>query len=201
VRFKTVLLALIALCALGTLSFGAQINGSASFAAFGVTLHCSTPPCDLSNVDSITTSRWEESDAVNGSGDYSGVASGDRFSDGGSIVLSDLVDFTLTSTIPGGEGGFVGDTTDGIHTTHIVTQSADFLDIYIFGSYDGLPGFADTPSSYRMSFTKSGSSVSGSATLASPPAALTTTPEPATMALFGSALVGLGLIGRRRKKA
>lgn len=44
-----------------------------------------------------------------------------------------------------------------------------------------------------------GHAISASETLDTPAVSLTDTPEPATMALFGSALVGFGLLRRRRK--
>ena len=61
---------------------------------------------------------------------------------------------------------------------------------------------ANMAASLSFTFTQTGGptgSVSGGGTFATPPEAPpNTTPEPATMALLGSALVGVGLFGRKR---
>jgi len=79
----------------------------------------------------------------------------------------------------------------------ILQQTSNFLDIFVVGTYSGLPGFDPTFSSLRISVNQSGNSISGAITLNSP-AAQIPTPEPATMAVLGSALIGLGVLGRKK---
>lgn len=127
---------------------------------------------------------------------------------------TDFGSFSLNlATIASGGGLTFTNATYGTFTAsfgEIVDQTANFLDVYLTGMYVGLPGNGTTcgganpcdpsPTSFRASWTFTGNSLSGSGTLASPPAGIprSGTPEPATMGLLGSALIGLGFIRRRR---
>lgn len=84
----------------------------------------------------------------------------------------------------------------------IVSQSANFIDIFLTGTFDPGTDFgplatASSGASQRISMNQTGASVSWGATFASPP--LSIVPEPATMALIGAGIMGLGAVGRRRK--
>jgi len=84
----------------------------------------------------------------------------------------------------------------------IVNQDSNFLDVYLRGTYT--PGALFSPTitaddtSFRLDLGKTGDSISGGGTLASPAAAPPGVPEPASMLMLGSALVALGVFGRRK---
>lgn len=182
------LFAFAVVLALGTAS-AATINGSIPFAGIGLSIN----GADLAASTIINAVVYETSGV--GAGDYSAIPILTNFTEGGGLDLTNLSAFTFTNAT---YGTFVA---DGVGD-QILTQNANFLDIYLRGTFTPAvalgAGLLPTDTSFRISFTKSGSSVSGSGTLNSPAAPPPGVPEPATMTLFGSALVGLGLIGRKR---
>ncbi len=97
-------------------------------------------------------------------------------------------------------------TANGIIVARSHVGNADFLNVYYSGLFnDSSNGYLpNEAASLSFAFTQVGGatgSVAGSGTFATPPQApppTGSTPEPATMSLFGSALVGVGLIGRKR---
>jgi hypothetical protein len=179
---------------LGSASAG-PISGSMEIGTLGTTLNDGN---SVGITTKLTTSIVQSGSTF---GDYNAVPVplGTLFT----TFTLDLTDFTTFTFTNGTYGKFIG--TSG----EIVSQTDNgqcpslicggFLDVYILGTYSDLPGFDPTSSSFRISFTQTGESISASGTLASPaaPPPETGAPEPATLGLFGSALIGLGLIGRK----
>ena len=105
--------------------------------------------------------------------------------------------FTFGSAV---NGTFVA--TSGV----ILTQTSTNLDVFLLGTYTPGTGFGTagcnvctaTGTLAHVSLNQSGTALSEAITLTSPASSLPGVPEPATMALLGSALVGLGVIGRKR---
>jgi hypothetical protein len=86
----------------------------------------------------------------------------------------------------------------------VVQKTANFLDVFIIGTFTpgtnaGWAGKDPTQSSLRFSINQSGSSISEAITLSSPATPSPGAPEPQTLALIGSALVGLALASRKRQ--
>ena len=128
-----------------------------------------------------------------GAGDYGPPPAGGLVPVGSTFTVSnlDLTNLGAFSFNNASLGGFTG--SSGV----IVQQLPNFLDVFILGTYSGLPGFDPTSSSLRISLNQSGSTISGAITLNSP-ALSSPAPEPATLGALGSALIGLGLLGRRK---
>ncbi len=170
-----------------------QINGSASFGALGVKLNNGT---DLSNTTSLTLNFLVANTMAKGgsAGGYGPIPPATIFTPA-TLNLNNLSAFTTSNAT---YGTFQAASSGGGFKSQIVSQSATFLSVYLIGNYSGLPGFDPTLTAMRFSFNKSSSSVSGSATLNSPPVPLTTTPEPASIALLGLGLASLS-VWRRRK--
>jgi hypothetical protein len=175
------------LMTLSALSFAAPIVGSlglnpANLTQNGANLSVSTI---ISATNLITLSI--------GAGDYGPPPAGGLVPVLSTFTVSnlDLTNFSSFTFNNPTLGGFTA--TSG----SIVQQTANFLDVFVLGTYSGLPGFDPTVSSLRISVNQSGTALSGAITLNSP-ALSSPAPEPATMAALGSALIGLGLLRRRK---
>jgi hypothetical protein len=135
-----------------------------------------------------------------GAGDYAFIPIGTNFGPATLNYTSSttLSSFSFTSAV---WGSFVASANP---SNEIIDKTAGFLDVFITGTFTpgsnaGWAGKDPTPASVRFSVNQSGSSLSEAITLSSPPAVpqQLAVPEPATMALIGTALIGLALLTRR----
>ncbi len=169
----------------------AQINGSLPLAGFNTAQN----GIDLSVSTLVSTTATNLTGS--GSGDFS-------------VVTGPFSGTTLTfSTIATGGGFSFTDALDGTFTATsglMITHTATNLDVFLLSTYTPGTHFSAagcnvctaTGALAHVSINQSGTAVSEAITLTAPSSALPGAPEPATLTLFGSALVGLGLIGRKR---
>jgi hypothetical protein len=178
-----VVAAIFAAGGVGQVEAAMELNGS--MALGGLTVSQNGANLSLSTMisagDTIVTSV--------GTGDYSGVPTLTSFG-ANTLDLTSLTSFMISNALWGSFAASSG---------FIVQQTTNFLDVFLSGTFTpgpSLAGFDPSPTSLRFSINQSGDSVSEAITLASPPASV---PEPATLMLLGSALLGVAAASRRRR--
>jgi hypothetical protein len=133
------------------------------------------------------------------------INSGVTFAGGADGYLLDLSFGTLPTVTFGSSGQYSFVASSGIAIASATGGGSEGLTLYYGGTFydnSGFPVYQSTPASVTFAFTENSpeSSPNFSATFADPPQAPpSSVPEPATMALLGSAFVGLSFIRRRRK--
>lgn len=190
------LLASASLLAVSVVSANAGlITGSIGLNGFGPT-QTATDLSFLANVISTTNVIV----AGSSTGDYSVVVTN----------YGSPTSLNVTNVNSGGGGGFTfGNAVNGTYVATsgvILTRTSTNLDIFLLGTYTPGTAFsaagcsvcAVTNTLAHVSINQSGTALSEAITLTSPASSLPGVPEPATMALLGSALVVLGVIGRKR---
>lgn len=125
---------------------------------------------------------------------------------GGQFLGSASLKIGVPGSVTFGDAVFGSFTSTSITEASNVSGSVSFyvLGNYTLGSFFGGNAGVTESSSFTVSFTQTPAetgAISDSGTFADPPTTPPPgVPEPATMGVFGSALIGLGFIGRRRKK-
>jgi hypothetical protein len=181
-RFVTISVLALATTALA----GAEptINGSLALAGIGTAENGS----DLS-ASTLLSTAFDITTGV-GVGDFFPVPVDTTFSATG-LDLTNFATFVLGNATYGDFDAASGT---------ILTQTPDFLDVFLLGTFtanSGLGTFAPTDTSLRISINQSGTSLSEAITLNSPAIPTPGTPEPGTMLLLGSALLGIGVFRKK----
>jgi PEP-CTERM motif len=178
-------MALAALLFAATTAAAQASESTIPFTAFGSALDGT----NFLNSTEITSAFAVTTNA--GTGIYSGIPLGSSFS-GPTLIFSNLSAFTFTGT----EGTFTSNGNSGLD--EIVNKSADFLEVYLRGDFNGVDSSLDLTAT--TSPTGGGTQMSWTLfTPALPPPV----PEPSTMVMGLTGIAGgffLNLLRRRRAR-
>jgi hypothetical protein len=167
----------------------AAVLGTLSFADIGAA------SANTGNINSSTVFTIGDLFSTVGDGAFAGMPN-EIF---GPVTFNTAVGTSLT----------ISNAVFGTFASSSITEAVDVPGVvafYVLGDYtsgtftagSGAGGAASFTISYTQTPATTGS-ISDSSTFSIPPAAPPGTPEPASMVLMGSALVGLAMIRRRRK--
>lgn len=192
-HIRKILLGTVAAAAMSVSAHAAPLNGTASVSNVGV-----SGPALLAAGQAYTLGTTFN--VVGGASDDLAPFNGTTF---GPITFTATAGQTFS--FDSANGDFTGSVVTVLGTSSALSRT---LDVYVLGTFTpegatlGAGPFTPGPASVTIAFSQtgpSGSVISSSFTLASPPAPPPGVPAPAALALFGLALAGLGVAARARK--